>query len=403
MTGNNLGVSVQEFEIYGPYTQPPQLFASPQNADVVSGGRLTLTVDVEMGEVFNWYRGETLLPEHTGPTLFIPNVTEADAGVYTVVISNSLGDATSQEAVVQVIPPPTFDSYQDAVFSDNPIRYYPLDDLEGDQAEDLGSHAVPGLLSAGVTPGRPASSPELGTAFRFDGEPGTLVDLGVFHPGDNISVEAWINLDTDSRTSYHAIVARWDGSYELDIAPGDIPNFVVFNNSGTFGLAAGPGPIARGQWHHLVGIFSEGTLTIYVNGVQGQEVQLGGGLQDAGHPDADRVMIGATRTGSEGSFNFKGLIDEVAIYDHALAPEKVVAHYQSGLPSEAPAIAIELKAELSWPGFPAGMILQTTSNPADPDSWTVVDVSEGLISQDGQYRFYVPISLSHMFYRLIEP
>lgn len=403
MTGNTLGASIQEIEVYGPYAVAPTVFSGPPDTSVVVGGRLMLSVDVERAEFFRWYRGETLLEDHKGPILIINNVTADDAGTYRVEVGNSQGVVESTMGTVTVNEPPTFDTYREAVLSDSPIRYYPLDETEGTVAEDSGSDGVAGNLSMGVTPGSPASSSRLGSAFRFDGAPGTLIDLGLFHPGNDVSVEAWINMDTDAGTSYHAIVSRWDGSYELDIAPGDLPNFVVRRDGDVIGVVAGPGPIARGQWHHLVGVFAGGVLTIYVNGVQGQETELGGVLQDAGNAEIDRVMIGASRNGSQSSFNFKGLIDEVAIYNHGLPPEKIVAHYQTGLPDTAPEIEIGLVAEIRWPSFPPGYVLQVNDDPSNEQGWVTVDVAGRLIARDGFSILYVPVADAHKFYRLHQP
>jgi hypothetical protein len=403
MTANTLGASVQEIEVYGPYATAPNVFSGPDEASVVLGGRLTLSVDAERAEFFRWFRDDTLLEDHKGPTLIINNVTAADAGIYRVEVGNSRGVVESTSSQVTVNAPPTFDTYREAVLSDAPIRYYPLDETGGTTAGDSGSDGIAGTLSMGVTPGSPASSSRLGGAFRFNGAPGTLIDLGLFHPGNDVSVEAWVNLDTDAGTQWHAIVARWDGSYELDIAPGDVPNFVVRRDGNAIGVVAGPGPVARGQWHHLVGVFAGGVLTIYVNGVQGQETEIGGVLQDAGNAEIDRVMIGASRNGSEGSFNFKGLIDEVAIYSHGLPPEKIVAHYQTGLPDTAPEIGIELVAEIRWPSFPPGYVLQVNDDPSNEQGWVTVDVAGRLIARDGFSVLHVSVADAHRFYRLHLP
>jgi hypothetical protein len=181
------------------------------------------------------------------------------------------------------------------------------------------------------------------------------VDLGLFHPGDNFSVEAWFKQDATAAATYNAIVARWDGSYELDLNPTDTPNLVVRNTGNGFGIVAGLAPVSRGQWHHLVGIFSNGILSIYVDGVKGSESNIGGALQNAG-PSPDRVMIGATR---EGVYNFKGNIDEVAMYDYPLSVTQVRAHLRAAQSAAGPALAIKQAVIVSWPSFPTGYVLQS--------------------------------------------
>jgi hypothetical protein len=225
--------------------------------------------------------------------------------------------------------------YSAVVLGDNPIHYYrfeesdPLFETAADQGTPGGNN---GQFVGGVTLGNPSFSAALGSSLRLDGveAPGTFVDLGLFHPGNSVSVEAWINLDPAANKAFHAAVARWDGSYEIDVNQGTgRANFVVRNDVNAFALAASSRPIVRGQWHHLVGVFDGGVATIYLDGIQGTSVNIGGVLQNAG-PVPDRVMVGATRDGNGGgSFNWLGGLDEVAIYDRALTLAEVEEHFTS--------------------------------------------------------------------------
>lgn len=230
--------------------------------------------------------------------------------------------------------------YSAAVLADNPIHYYRLEESDPllETAVDSGTLAShPGTFTGGITLGQSSSNPALGAAARFDGAAGTFIDLGLFHPGDNATVETWIKLSAAAPAgSFHAAVARWDGSYEIDVATDERANFVVRNQANVFGLAASSVAVERDRWHHLVGVFDGGTASIYLDGVLGGTIaNVGGTLQNAG-PAPDRVLIGATRSGSAASFNFNGLIDEVAIYDYALPAARVQAHYALGAPPPPP-------------------------------------------------------------------
>ena len=55
----------------------------------------------------------------------------------------------------------------------------------------------------------------------------------LFHSGD-----AELDPTAANNPGYYVVVARWDGSYELDFAPGDVPNLVVKNQVNAFGLVA---------------------------------------------------------------------------------------------------------------------------------------------------------------------
>lgn len=82
--------------------QPADLFAAP-------GGTANFTV-VATGDQplsYQWFFNETTpLAGQTNPTLVVPNVTAAANGLYSVIISNEIGLATSRSASLQVRLPP---------------------------------------------------------------------------------------------------------------------------------------------------------------------------------------------------------------------------------------------------------------------------------------------------------
>ncbi|MCZ7635785.1 MAG: immunoglobulin domain-containing protein [Verrucomicrobia bacterium] len=190
----------------------------------------------------------------------------------------------------------------------------------------------------GITLGQSTAPFQLGSAALFDGLAGTYVDLGLLHPGDSVTVEAWFNLAADAPAgTWHAIVARWDGSYEIDVNNADVANFVYRYGDNVFGSVASSGPIVRGTWNHLVGVFdaAEGVATLYLNGAQGTTGTVAGPLQNLG-PSPDRVLIGASRSGLPRRSISKGLIAQVAVYARPLTTAQVTAHYQAGAPVIAP-------------------------------------------------------------------
>jgi hypothetical protein len=110
-------------------------------------------------------------------------------------------------------------------------------------------------------------------------------------------------------------------------------------------------------------------------------------------------MIGATRNGSASSFNWKGLIDEVAIYNRALSTDRILAHYQAGLP--VPALTINAAGEITWPALPAGSILQVSESVSEPVIWQTDNNVR--IEENGFYKMTVPPTGTNRFYRLVRP
>lgn len=89
------------------YNGRPTITREPADTAVAPGSSLRLSV-AALGEPlqYEWYRNNQRLDAHTGPQLQRPNATSSDAGNYHVIVRNSLGQATSRTAKVEIFPAP---------------------------------------------------------------------------------------------------------------------------------------------------------------------------------------------------------------------------------------------------------------------------------------------------------
>jgi hypothetical protein len=91
----------------------PNILNNPTNQTVFAGGTATFTVNATSisAPTYQWLQNGTNAPyaTATNATLVILNAQAADAGTYSVIISNSAGTATSTSATLTVVPlvPPT--------------------------------------------------------------------------------------------------------------------------------------------------------------------------------------------------------------------------------------------------------------------------------------------------------
>jgi uncharacterized repeat protein (TIGR03803 family) len=98
------------------YTSAPQIITQPANQTVPLGGAATFSVTVSGASPlsYHWQRNGTNLTDgigisgSTNRVLTLTNVTIPTAGSYSVVVSNSLGSATSGGALLTVLFPPLF-------------------------------------------------------------------------------------------------------------------------------------------------------------------------------------------------------------------------------------------------------------------------------------------------------
>ena len=149
---------------------------------------------------------------------------------------------------------------------------------------------------------------------------------------NKVSVEAWVNTDTVSTFTRPIVSGPYLASvtnncFMLWAANSPFtPAFTIVSSSGLQDSANGTTPLVPGTWYHLVGTWDGSTVSLYVNGVL--EGQASSSLTMATGLVSDYIRIAASD--DSGTLQWDGYIDEVAIYEKALSPERVLAHYYAG-------------------------------------------------------------------------
>ncbi|MGB3073368.1 MAG: LamG-like jellyroll fold domain-containing protein [Candidatus Moraniibacteriota bacterium] len=191
-------------------------------------------------------------------------------------------------------------------------------DLSGTTAADRSGAGNNGTLTNGPT----ITEGKLGQALNFDGT------------NDTVSISP-TGLPTGSRTiSVWAKATLLDGSYRGVIGYGNQNNGEAFaiqiNSSNEWVItgwgapnAVSGGAVVLNQWTHIVGTYSGGNASIYVNGVL-----VGGPAAITSAPNLNYSAIGSRLDG--GGDYFPGQIDEVRIYNRVLSDTEVKALYNSG-------------------------------------------------------------------------
>jgi large repetitive protein len=236
--------------------------------------------------------------------------------------SDASGPPNSPDAVATSM-------YANAVLADSPVGYFHLDEMSGANAIDAAINGSDGTYLGDITLGLPGAFPDSGTSIRFSGSnAGVLLgDRFAFSGRAKFSLEAWIQ-PIGSDGDYHELGSRWrqpsgregytwyqidrDLGFERDIGdPGSDSDQIAAN-----------AVLAATGWSYVVATYDGATMTIYVDGLE-----KGSTSSTLSLPVVDlSAMIGAAN-GSPLATPFNGNIDEYAIYDHALAPDRVAAHY----------------------------------------------------------------------------
>jgi hypothetical protein len=145
---------------------------------------------------------------------------------------------------------------------------------------------------------------------------------------------------------------------------------------GTHGPSSAVTP--NNQWHHLVAVCDQanGRLYLYVDGTNGMVSSTIGtnlGLLSSALP----VSIGARKSGAATAYDFQfvGYMEEVAIYNYAVSPARVQAHYVAAT-NRAPTFFAN---PFTVPGITAGLSYAGTiaGQASDPngDTMTFAKVS----------------------------
>ncbi|NLF09848.1 MAG: PEP-CTERM sorting domain-containing protein [Pirellulaceae bacterium] len=259
--------------------------------------------------------------------------------------------------------------YVSTVLDDNPVAYWRLNETGGDEttmhdsATDDGDQSgtwhirEAGDAGLGYDGPRPSAYP----GFEADNKAPrllwgrtqpTYVDIG--NPSElritgALTLEAWIYAEADDHA--YGVVSKWlgnnygnptdDRSYTLMVNDGNKPGFwvCVDGSLDTDVRLYSDTAIPLGAWAHLVGVFVPSqSMRLYINGQLDKEIteDVPGTIYDSDNAD---VWIGMMQQKERG-FNFKGRIDEAAIYDLALSGERIAAHYAAATIPEPGTIAL---------------------------------------------------------------
>lgn len=223
------------------------------------------------------------------------------------------------------------------VLADSPVAYYRLDD-DGPGMADFTTNHLDGVYGSAVTyqvDGLLGPSDD-DTAARFHSPDGGGSQINSSVPQNSklevtsaISIEAWVrvvSLTNGEIASYGPQAAApyqpWVLQYE-DKGDGTYREEFYGAN---LGFLVGQTVLTTGTVYYMVATFDGSTMRTYLNGeVDG--ILAANGTTFSQYDGMTGLGIGS---GPLGDAPCNAVIDEVAIYDHALAPGRIIAHYVAG-------------------------------------------------------------------------
>jgi hypothetical protein len=226
-------------------------------------------------------------------------------------------------------------NYAVQVAADAPVAYWRLGEQAGtsaynalDVASHTGTYSNVTLRNMDTPIGNDIDT---AAAFPSASSKVTVPYDADLNPSDSFTIEAWARVDGGEGT-YRTVLNSRDSSggsygFTLYAANNDLWQFRVGTGSSSSWHTTNASGVEPGEWVHLVGAYDAGTSTktFYINGAQ---VTSESGVAYAPNAANDFFIGRGGNSGSE--FPFNGLIDEVAVYDHALMRSAVNRHFLLG-------------------------------------------------------------------------
>jgi hypothetical protein len=214
--------------------------------------------------------------------------------------------------------PPTAKAQAAPVVAEGLILHLPFDEVQIREAS--------GKDAAAVLHGSEQFSPGVsGSAIALDGVD-DYVDAGKPAPKQgSITIAAWIKSEQVVKQAFLVTRSVWSpGAWALRTFYGKAG--VEFGPGG--GLE-GKSKVCDGKWHHLLGVYDakENKSALYVDG----KCEATDSTKPPFKENGNQILIG-TQPGDPAFF--KGLIDEVRIYDRRLSDEEIKQLYEAHRPGQ---------------------------------------------------------------------
>lgn len=307
---------------------PPTIIAQPASQTVVLGSAVTLSVSAQ-GSVplsYVWKKGTETIPGATTSKLTIASASFADAGSYTVTVSNNAGSKTSDAAVLAVMPAPTF-----ANLTNDLVLHLRFDGNYSDtsgKANDASPVGTPPFIGGKIGQGvHIATTP--GDSYLVVNDVSQELS---FDETASFTVSYWLKYTArfnDVPIIGNAINSTYQLGWVFTDEGGKIEYSLVSTaNSGTYVAdpVSGSPAIDNGAWHHIVGVVNRATETalVYVDGILAGTWSIKGlGTLATGN----NITIGQDPTGAYGSATFD--LDDVGIWRRALSGYDVQSIYNA--------------------------------------------------------------------------
>jgi len=201
----------------------------------------------------------------------------------------------------------------------NPVAWYPFN---GNAQDDSG------MNNHGIVNGAVLTANRFGNADCAYSFNGTSYHIRVPNSSslnftDAITVSFWMNASElySSRESYPISHGNWENRWKISIIPEKKIRWTVKTTDGVKDLDSQI-KVSTNMWYHVVGLYDGQNFELFINGNLDAHTSFSGTLLTT----SIDLMIGQVLPNVT-EYNFKGLLDDIAIYDYALTLGEITELY----------------------------------------------------------------------------
>ncbi len=158
-----------------------------------------------------------------------------------------------------------------------------------------------------------------------------------------ITVTTWVKPQAlPERETFLLSHGSWQNRWKLSITPEGFLRWTVNTANGITDLDAAV-KLNIDKYYHLTATYDGALMVVYVNGEMQSFKQMTGALKKTTFPFLMGQMLPDNTT-----YNFKGTLDEVSLYNYAMTPMQVQAQFLEGTNSHVHDVVADVEKPVNW-------------------------------------------------------
>ena len=320
---NTSGAVTSSIVAFTVLTGPPIIAQQPQPIQRYAGGTAIFSVTAFGSSplTYQWSLDGTPISGATSSAYTVFDVRAGDVGNYSVLVTNPYGNTNVNAALTLL----TATKLAGVVTERTPLGYWRLDETSGTVAYDYEAGRN-GTYGTGVTNNVPGPEPPAfqgfdagNKAYALNGNGGyvTVPSFGQFNGA--MTIVAWIKPDAVQSDWAGLVFTRGDGGgvSGLGYTQGGQLGYTWNDAAASYNWQSGQFPTAD-QWNFVALVVEPTQATVYLDGGFGMQAAVN--TLDHGTATWSGVRFGSD---SSGGRDYKGSMDDVAVYAYALPADEI--------------------------------------------------------------------------------